>query len=124
MEQERALAAGEGMFPVDVGQLPVVDTFVPDATDAGLGHNTRAAFGMQPVDERRLAEARILRAIQPFAQMQLSLDTNLRDAGMGSLDQMCAVQSVQDEFNIEFKDIRTVRDIVNLFRVEPQPEAA
>lgn len=70
-------------------------------------------------------ETRVLRAVQPFAQVELRLDSNLRDAGMGSLDIMCSVQAVQDEFDHDvndeqFRDIKTVRDIAELFVCSPK----
>ena len=76
---------------------------------------------MTRVSKPESVQSRILRAIQPFAQVQLALDTNLRDAGMNSLDMMVAIQACQDEFDIDvsdeqFKDIQTVQDVVNLFK--------
>jgi acyl carrier protein len=64
-------------------------------------------------------ESRVLRSIQPYAQSSLMLDSRLADAGMGSLDVICAVHAIEEEFDCmvettDFHRIQTVSDIVRL----------
>lgn len=62
----------------------------------------------------------VLNALLPYADIDLSVETNVRDAGITSLELMCAIQQLQDEIDCDiadedFKNIQSVGDIVALF---------
>jgi acyl carrier protein len=61
-------------------------------------------------------ETRVIRAIQPYCQMPVTLDATISSLNLSSLDFMCAVSAVEEEFDTDiptekFPSIKTVRDI-------------
>ena len=66
-----------------------------------------------------VVESRVLRAIQPYCQATITLDSTIASLNLSSLDFMCAVSAVETEFNVDIPteslpSIKTVRDIATV----------